>query len=91
MSARKVSSMTEDQLIEVVRHAVRAELNMAGLRIDAPADIDEARADFAFVRRFRQAFNGAASKVGGAIILAIVSGVVWLVVVGAQAFFSAKG
>ncbi|RTL72359.1 MAG: hypothetical protein EKK41_05045 [Hyphomicrobiales bacterium] len=90
MSARKVSSMTEDELIDVVRHAVRAELNMAGLRIDAPADVDEARADFAFVRRVRQAFNGAAAKVGGAIILAIVSGIVWLIVIGAQAFLGAK-
>jgi hypothetical protein len=80
--------MTEDEFVSAVRHAVRAELNMAGLRIDAPSDVDEARADFAFVRRVRQAFNGAAAKVGGAIILAVVSGVVWLIVIGAQAFFN---
>jgi len=90
MSARKVSAMTEDQLIEVIRHAVRAELDMAGLSINDSADVKEARADFAFVRRVRQAFNGAAAKVGGAIILAVVSGIVWLIVIGAQAFLSAK-
>jgi len=90
MSARKVSSMTEDQLIDVIRHAVRTELDMAGLSINDSADVKEARADFAFVRRFRQAFNGAAAKVGGAIILAVVSGVVWLIVIGAQAFFQTK-
>ncbi|MBZ9807710.1 hypothetical protein [Mesorhizobium sp. ESP-6-2] len=88
MSSRKVSSMTEDELVELIREAVRAEFSDAGMRVDAPADIDEARADFMFLRRVRQAFNGAAAKIGGAVILAVVSGVLWLIVIGAQAFFS---
>jgi hypothetical protein len=57
MSARKVSTMTEDQLIEVIRHAVRTELDMAGLSINDSADVKEARADFAFVRRFPSSFQ----------------------------------
>jgi len=90
MSARKVATMTEDELVHVVRMAVREEFSAAGMRVDAPADVDEARKDFLFLRRFRGWVDGTASKVGGAIILAIVSGIVWLIVAGAQAFFSAK-
>jgi hypothetical protein len=90
VSARKVASMTEDELIHVIRAAVREEFNAAGMRVDAPADVDEARRDFMFLRRLRGWVDGTASKVGGAIVLAIVSGVVWLIVAGAQAFFSAK-
>jgi len=85
-----VSSLTEDELEDLIRSAVRAEFSAAGMRVDAPSDVDEARKDFLFLRRFRGWVDGTASKVGGAIILAIVSGIVWLIVAGAQAFFSAK-
>lgn len=90
MSARKVASMTEDELIHVIRAAVREEFSAAGMRVDAPADVDEARRDFMFLRRLRGWVDGTASKVGGAVILALVSGVVWLFVAGAQAFFQSK-
>lgn len=88
MSARKVASMTEDEMIKVIRAAVRAEFSAAGMRVDAPADVDEAREDFRFLRKLRQWVNGGAAKIGGAIILAIVSGTIWLLVIGAQAFFN---
>lgn len=90
MTARKVSSMTEDELVAVVRAAVRAEFSAAGMRVDAPADVDEARADFMFLRKARAAFNGAASKVGGAIILAMVGGVIWLVTAGVHSLLPPK-
>lgn len=90
MSARKVGSMTEDELMHAIRAAVREEFSAAGMRVDAPADVDEARRDFMFLRRLRGWVDGTASKIGGAIILAIVSGFVWLIVAGAQAFFQSK-
>jgi hypothetical protein len=90
VSARKVSSMTEDELVELIRAAVRAEFSAAGMRVDAPADVDEAREDFRFLRKVRHWFEGTSSKIGGAIILAVVTGALWLIVAGAQAFFSAK-
>lgn len=80
--------MTEDELVALIRSAVRAEFSAAGMRVDAPADVDEARADFMFLRRIRQSFNGAAAKIGGAIILAMVSGILWLIIVGAKAFLA---
>lgn len=90
MSARKVASMTEDELVKVVRAAVRAEFSAAGMRVDAPADVDEAREDFRFLRKIRLWFEGTSSKIGGALILTIVGGFTWLVLAGAQAFFQSK-
>ncbi|WP_192248431.1 hypothetical protein [Mesorhizobium caraganae] len=69
---------------------MREEFSAAGMRVDAPADVDEARRDFMFLRRLRGWVDGTASKIGGAIILALVSGIVWLIVAGAHAFFQAK-
>jgi hypothetical protein len=80
--------MTEDELIHVIRAAVRAEFSAAGMRVDAPADVDSAREDFRFLRKFRLWFEGSSSKVGGALILAVVSGLIWLIVIGSQAFFN---
>jgi len=74
MSARKVSSMTEDELVAVVRAAVRAEFSAAGMRVDEPEDQDAAREDFRFLRRLRQRTDSVANKIGMAIILAIVAG-----------------
>lgn len=70
------------QIEAVVRLAVREELNDAGLRLDGAEHQDEAREDFRFVRRLRKRVDGAASKVGMAVILAITSGIIWLVMQG---------
>lgn len=72
MSARKVSTMTEDELIAAIRVAVRAEFSAAGLRIDDADAQDEAKEDFRFLRRLRQRADSVANKVGMAVILAIV-------------------
>lgn len=68
--------------------AIRAELKDAGLRIDGDANQTAASADFQFIRRVRLMFESASSKIGGAIILAVVSGFVWLLIIGSQAFFN---
>ena len=65
-----------------VRDAVREELNDAGLRIDGADHQDEAREDFRFIRRLRRRVDGASSKVGLFVLLALTSGVVWLVTQG---------
>lgn len=82
-----MSGLTVEQLRQieaVVRLAVREELNDAGLRVDGVEHQDEAREDFRFIRRLRKRVDGAASKVGMAVILAITSGLIWLVVQGAN-------
>lgn len=74
--------MTAEELEAIVRQAVRAEFDRAGLRVDEPAHQDEARRDFTFLRALRTATYGAASKIALAITLAIASGIVWLLVAG---------
>lgn len=73
MSSRRVATMTEDELIVVIRSAVRAEFSAAGMRVDEPEDQDEAREDFRFLRRLRRRADSVSSKIGMAIILAVVA------------------
>lgn len=57
-----------DEQLGQIREAFRAELGAAGLRIDGAEQQDEARKDFLFMRRFRMSWEGAAAKIGNAIL-----------------------
>jgi len=81
-------SIIDEALRRSMAPAIRAELKDAGLRLDGDINQVAATADFMFLRRMRTMFEGASSKIGGAIILAVVSGLVWLLVIGSQAFFA---
>jgi hypothetical protein len=70
------------QLESIVRTSVREELNDAGLRLDGADHQDEAREDFRFIRRLRKRVDGASSKVGAAVLLALTSGVIWIIIQG---------
>ena len=61
---------------------MREELKEAGLWLETPGQQENAREDFRFLRTFRKAFNGTASKIGTALLLALVSGFVFLVMTG---------
>lgn len=74
-------TFTPEQM-EQLRMMYREELSDAGLRIDGPDHIDEAREDFRFVRRLRKGVNGTASKIGWFVIAAILAGAVWLFTLG---------
>lgn len=76
-----MDGFTREQL-DQLRSVFREELADAGLRLDSAEHQDEAREDFRFVRRLRKRVDGAASKVGMAVILAITSGIIWLVMQG---------
>lgn len=76
---------TKEQL-EQLRSVFREELADAGLRLDSAAHQDEAREDFRFVRRLRKGVDGTAAKIGWAIILAMLGGVVWLLTAGLNAW-----
>lgn len=78
-----MEGFTKEQL-EQLRSVFREELADAGLRLDSVEHQDEAREDFRFVRRLRKRVDGAASKVGMAVILAVTSGIIWLIVQGAS-------
>lgn len=80
--------MTEDELIKVVRTAVREEFSAAGMRVDEPKDQDEARRDFMFLRTLRVGIHGLAAKIGMAVLFALGSGLIWIVVAGLDAWKS---
>lgn len=82
--------MTADELEEIVRKAVRDEFNRAGLRIDDSSHQDEAKEDFRFVRKLRKTVEGGASKVGLTVLMAIISGFIWLIWQGAQTLWGTK-
>ncbi|MDS1138570.1 hypothetical protein [Nitratireductor indicus] len=82
---RRIPPMTDEDLINLVRKAVRDELNDAGLRLDDADHQFEAREDFRFLRKLRTSFSGASSKIGATVIVALVSGLLWLVWYGLQA------
>jgi len=65
-----------------LRDMFREELADAGLRIDGPEHVDDARRDFMFLRSLRQTLNGTASKIGWVFIAAVLTGIVWVVNLG---------
>ena len=64
-------SFTDEQL-EQLRTLFREELADAGLRIDGPEHVDEAREDFRFLRKLRQAWDSAGNKVGNAVLFGVI-------------------
>lgn len=84
----ELAAIVDDAVKRAMAPAIRAELRDAGLRLDGDANQTAAGADFMFLRRMRTMFEGASAKIGGAIILAVVSGLVWLLIIGSQAFFN---
>lgn len=67
--------------LEQLRSVFREELADAGLRIDGPEHVDDAREDFRFLRRLRQNWDGASKRVGNAVLGAIVA--IALAIIGA--------
>lgn len=66
---RANAGFTEGQMGQF-RKMLRDELGDAGLRIDEPDHIDEAREDFRFLRRLRKNWDGASQRVGGLVLMA---------------------
>lgn len=74
------------QLTLVIKEAIREEMADGGLRLDGADHVDEAREDFRFLRKLRKFMDGTASKIGWAVIAAILGGVIWLFTLGANAW-----
>lgn len=85
MSAKPISSMTEDELLSAFRTAIRLEFAAIGLHLESHEDQEKVREDMRLIRKIREGKDGIAGKVGGALILAMVSGLLWLLWVGFQA------
>lgn len=80
-SIKNIGESFSDKQLEQLKAAVSEAFAGVGLRVDDPDHIDDAREDFRFLRRFRQSWDGAAKKVGGTVLVAIVG--VALAIIGA--------
>lgn len=73
MSDEFFSASQLAQLSLVVKEAIREEFADAGLRLDDQAQQDEAREDFRFVRKLRKSWDGAVTKVGNSVLIAVIA------------------
>lgn len=74
-----MSGFSAEQM-EQLRTAFREELADAGLRIDGPEHVDDAREDFRFLRHLRKNFDVVAKRIGSGILNALI--VVGLLIAG---------
>ena len=80
-----VVAISRDELSALMENAVQRGLADAGLFIEDSEDRREAREDFRFVRRLRKATDGAASKIGYAVITVLTGGMLVALWVGIRA------
>ena len=88
-----MSGFTQEQLSQlekIVEEGVRKGFADAGLRTDEADQIDEARKDFSFVRTLCKGINGIASKIGWAVIMAVLGGAIWVFNMGLNFWASPK-
>ena len=69
----QASHLTPEQLTQIVRSAVREEMADSGLRLDGEIHQDAAKEDFHFLRNLRKTWDGAVSKIGNAVLIAVVA------------------
>ena len=78
--------ISRDDLREVVREettkAVERAFQDVGLYPDTPDERRRIRADFVYLRRWREAVDGAAIQVGRVVLLAVAGGLVTIMWVG---------
>jgi len=73
-----------EELEEIIRHAVKSELEAVGLFSHEPKERQNLQQDVAWLRKMRLAFDGASATVGKAVMGAITVGVIGLIVAGAK-------
>jgi len=72
--SEEILPLAREELKAVLREAIREELFAVGLRADEQAHVEAARRDFFFLRRLREATESAASRIGMAVMLSLVTG-----------------
>lgn len=86
----RMITVSEERLAEIVRatvrEGVRAELFDAGLMLHEPEHKLDARDDFNFLRIMRKRFDTVSGWVGKAIVGALLTGLLALIVAGLKAF-----
>ena len=74
--------------LQQLRAIFREEFFDVGLRTDNPENQEQLRKDFQFLRTLRYSVNGAASRLGWAVILSMLGAMTWLLTLGANTWRS---
>lgn len=77
-----MSLVDRDELREIVREVLDEQQQRVGLSVETGKDRDELKADALFVRRLREAANGAATKLGYAVLMSAAALVAGILVTG---------
>lgn len=72
--SRRLPVMTEEEFRAMMRDVLHDELRKGGLRLDTDDHADASAKDMAFLRSFREGVAGVSAKIGMAVIMAILSG-----------------
>ena len=79
-------TITREDLRVMIRDAVRDAFSDVGIHHEDAETLEYARADFRFVRNLRKGIEGAQSKIGAAVITAVVAGLVFMLGLGAKSW-----
>lgn len=79
--------LSKDELRELVREVLAEHQELIGQPVDTAAARADLRADATFLRRVRLLIDGAATKVGYAVLMAVVAAVIGLITLGAGTKF----
>lgn len=90
MDQQATVTISREELREMIREAVAEAFSNVGIHHDDAEKLDEARADFRFIRRLRVGLEGAQAKVGAAVLISLVAGFFTLIGLGAKSYFIGK-
>lgn len=89
-----VLHMTRSELQDLVKEAVEdgvaKALRDVGIHATDPEQVDEARADFRFVRRLRQSTEGMTARAGATLLILTMGGLVGLLIAGLKGWVVSK-
>ena len=78
----ELKALMQEALREVIPDAMRKEFELVGLDATAPETRAEIRKDMEMIRKLRTGWESAATKIGGAILMAAFAGVLALIAFG---------
>lgn len=78
-----------DEQLQQLRNVLREQFDRAGLRLDEPEHVDDAREDFRFLRKIRKFNDGIAPRIGTFVIISGLGLLGWAITTAANVWKSA--
>lgn len=73
-----------DEQLQQLRNVLREEFDRAGLRLDEPEHVDDAREDFRFLRKVRKFNDNIAARIGTFVIISGLGLLGWAITTAAN-------